>query len=149
MKVQIPGKCSVSHKGQLIVCAQKGRKIAFLNPGKRQVFRHEIDECEELRPLLKNPDCKLCDYLVCTWKNEQHFVELKGSNVEHALKQLESTIEQIADAPHGKLFCWIVTTESPRGHSKSQVLIEKFKRKHSARLKIRTNQCEHALEKQV
>ena len=146
MKVQIPQECR-GESGRVIVCAEKGRKMTFLNPNQRDVRRYSIDGCRELRAILADANCKLCDFLVVDWRSEEHYVELKGKNVEHALLQLESTILQLGSADTKSLLhCWIVSTESPRTQAKFFVLKQKFEKKFNARLTIKTKQCEHRLE---
>jgi hypothetical protein len=77
---------------------------------------------------------------------EQHYVELKGKHVQDALDQLASTLRQLrSSGSKTPVVCWIIATESPRESSKFQVLRRKFERKFSARVKIRTSQCEHVL----
>ena len=147
MKVAIPPECTQRNTGAEIVCAERGRKIRFLNPNNREVFRHLIDRCERLRGLLGHPACKLCDYLVVDWRSEEHYVELKGANVEHALCQLESTIPRFrSPRPNTRVYCWLITTESPSIQSKFMVLKAKFEKRLNVRLTIRTNQHEHRLE---
>jgi len=147
MKIEIPCHCAHKSNGQFIVCAEKGRKISFLNPNKRAIVRFSIDGCSGLREIIKKPGCKLCDFLVVDWRANEHYVELKGCNVEHALKQLESTIEIFRLSGLTKrFFCWIITSESPASQSKFQVLKAKFEKKFNARLTIRTNQHEYCLE---
>lgn len=147
MKVLIPQECTQRNTGAEIVCAERGRKISFLNPNKREVFRHVIDRCEKLRASLGHPACKLCDYLVVDCRSEEHYVELKGANVEHALSQLESTIPQFRSAnPDTRVYCWVITTETPSLQSKFMVLKAKFEKRFKVRLTIRTNQYAHSLE---
>ena len=146
MNVSIPPECAQRNTGAEIVCAEKGRKIRFFNPDKREVIRYVIDGCAKLRVLLGS-SCKLCDYLVVDWRYEEHYVELKGANVEHALCQLESTIPRVRKASSGeRIYCWIITSESPSTQSKFMVLKAKFEKKFNARLTIRTNQHEHTLK---
>jgi hypothetical protein len=147
MKVQIPRECTVTQSSPEIVCAEKGRKIIFLNPSKKVVRKHTIDGCQRLRAFLSDSNCKLCDFLVVDWRSEEHYVELKGKNVEHALLQLQSTISQISSAnANSRVYCWIITTESPSTQSKFQALKRKFEIKFKARLAIHTNQHKHLLE---
>lgn len=148
MKVQIPRECTAPPSGREIVCAEKGRRITFLNPNQRVVRKHTIDGCQQLRAFLADVNCKLCDFLVVDWRSEEHYVELKGKNVEHALDQLKSTILQLSSAnANNRLFCWIITTESPSTQSKFQALKQKFETKFNARLTIRTNEYQHPLER--
>ena len=146
MKIEIPKECAQEIDGEFIVCSQKGKKICFYNPNKKLVTRFVIDDCEGLRAILGNQTCKLCDFLVVDWRAEEHYVELKGCNVEHALKQLESTLAIFRSTEvTGRFFCWIISSESPAAASKFQVLKTKFEKRFNTRLTIRTNQHQHPL----
>ena len=149
MRIAIAPECTVSGKHPLIVCAEKGRKIVFHNPNRRIVTRHTVDNCKAFRDSLEK-QCKLCDFLVIDWRNDEHYVELKGSNVEHALEQLISTISifhpEMGSCP---IYCWIITTESPRILSKVQNLKYKLEKKLGIRIVIRTDKYEHYFEKIV
>ena len=148
MRTKIPPECTADSNHAEIVCAEKGRKIKFLNPQKRNVLRHAVDSCTNLRAILENPNCKLCDFIVVDWRSNEHLVELKGANVEHALKQLESTMEKVVGmSAKNCIYCWIITTESPATQSKFQVLKTRFEKRFKTKLKIKTNQHTHCLEK--
>ena len=147
MKVQIPRECTETQSGEEIVCAEKGRKMTFLNPYHHPVAKHAVDGCQRLRALLSDANCRLCDFLVVDWRSEEHYVELKGKNVEHALLQLQSTILELTSVgAKSRVYCWIITTESPSTQSKFQALKRKFENRFNARLTIRTNQYTHPLE---
>ena len=137
--------------GKEIVCAEKGRRITFLNPNQKVVWKHTIDGCQQLRASLPDANCRLCDFLVVDWRSKEHYVELKGKNVEHALHQLRSTISQISSTDaKSRLYCWIITTESPRTTAKFQVLKQRFEnefKRFNARVTIHTNQHQHPLER--
>jgi hypothetical protein len=87
-----------------------------------------------------------CDYLVVASDGREHFVELKGKNVEHAIKQLESTIPQLSLHIQSKkeIWCFIVCSESPIS-TKTQKFKEQFKKKFKATLKVKTGECEHMI----
>jgi hypothetical protein len=147
MKVSIPDQCADHRKVERIVCAEQGRKITFLNPKKRPVVKYSIDSCAPLRRHLADGTCKLCDFVVIDWRKDEHYVELKGRNVGHALKQLESTILQLrSEGAVGVVYCWIITTASPSNTAKSLNRKAQFKKRFKARLEIRTNQHVHSLE---
>jgi hypothetical protein len=151
MKVHIPAACAKRSRNSRIVCDENRRKLTFINSAGHEVIKYSIDGCSLLRDLLQDPSCKLCDFLVVVESLcEEHYVELKGRRVEHALHQIESTILQLSLlSPATSVQCWIVATESPRESSKFQVLRRKLEKKFKARVKIRVNirtaQCEHIL----
>jgi hypothetical protein len=147
MKVSIPDQCATRGAMKRIVCAEEGRKITFINPKNRAVVKYSIDSCAPLRRHLADRTCKLCDFIIVDWREEEHYIELKGKNVGHALKQLESTIRQLrSERASGFVYCWIITTASPSNTAKSLNRKAQFKKRFNARLEIRTNQHEHLLE---
>jgi hypothetical protein len=147
MKVPIPAECGEPSRYQRIVCKEKRCKITFINRAGLEVVKYAIDICPRLRPLLENPRSKLCDFLVVVQsRGEQHYVELKGKNIEHALAQIESTVQELRLLnPAKSVRCWIIATESPRASSKFQTLQLKFEQRLKARLKIYSLEWEHVL----
>lgn len=140
-KVPIPVECRTTVTDSEVVCREKGRKMRFLNPARTQIDRVSIDECRGLRESLLDPKCKLCDFLVLSAEQDEHFVELKGKNVEHAIKQLASTIPQISGAyPNRRVWCWVITTESPAASPSFLVKKARFEKQFKARLSIKTNE---------
>src|SRR5260221_14091990 len=89
-----PIECTNHSTDAKVVCKAKGRAITFLNPKRRPVTRYLIDDCARLRTSLSQSNTKLCDFLVVDSRCDEHYVELKGKHVEHALRQLEATIPQ-------------------------------------------------------
>ena len=144
MKVQIPRECTAPPSGKEIVClGQKDGGDTFLNPNQKVVWKHTIDGCQQLRASLPDGTADFVTSLL--WiGGAEHYVELKGKNVEHALHQLRSTISQISSTDaKSRLYCWIITTESPRTTAKFQVLKQRFEnefKRFNARVTIHTNQ---------
>lgn len=61
----------------------------FLNPERVDFFRVKFDGC-----LVKN--AVACDWLVIRQATDNILVELKGTDVEHALEQIEAAFEYMA-----------------------------------------------------
>lgn len=68
---------------------EKNRTFIIEKPSKEEQFcRIEVDNC-----LISNDDIRKCDFVFIRCNTQDYyFVELKGSDTEHALKQLENTI---------------------------------------------------------
>lgn len=71
------------------------------------------------------------------------YVELKGSNVTHAIDQLEATINNCRTI-HNQIVkeCYIVASKFPSAGTSSQVLKKKFIKKNNIQLFIDTKQKE-------
>lgn len=141
--IVIPEECyeEKDHKGATLVCEENGRKVIFKKPQGKKAQKIRVDGC-----CIRQATA--CDYLVLDWENRYHFVELKGSNVEHALKQLSATIPSFFKAgSKAKFWCFIASTGSApaatTGVQNKKAQIKKAWK--NAVIAIRTNQYVHAL----
>lgn len=127
--------CAVDQK--CIVSSENGREHRAYNNDRSRVFQYKIDG----EIISKNDPRKRCDFLV---ENESkgalYLIELKGTDVEHAVDQIEETITSFADEFSGfQLYPRIVYRRNTHGVSSSKVL--RFKKKYPHHC-IRTNKIE-------
>jgi hypothetical protein len=140
----IPEKCfeAAGHKGPMLVCEERGRKVVFRKPRGRAADMIRVDGC-----VVRNKPA--CDYLVRDWLGRQHFVELKGKHDEEALKQIEATIPLFVENDSKERFwCFVVTSGSspanlPGIQSRKARIRGRWK---YAEIVIRTNLHEHMLK---
>lgn len=83
-----------------------------------------------------------CDYLfeiINQTINRVFYVELKGKNIEHGIKQLEATIHH-CKSEHKSIpkLCYIIASRVPKSSTSSQKLKKEFKRKNNIQLFIDT-----------
>lgn len=133
------GKCERMVNWSCIVLKQKQSKITFINESQNDVRVIEIDDCVITNGLR-------CDYLVISNLEIEHFVELKGSDVNHAVKQLARTILQVSINPNkGVKYCFIISSRCPLLTAKIQNLKLMFKKKYNSILIIKNNKYEHQI----
>lgn len=78
------------------------------------------------------------------------YVELKGSDIVHAVEQLESTIRLLSDNPQKiKKLCFVVSTRVPRQTTSIQQLQSQFKKKFNANFRVKNIQDEYDLSTKV
>lgn len=99
----VPSRCVVKTTDSKVKFEENKRVIVFENPQRYVFMRVQVDGCaikEGLR----------CDNLL-TSEDElsEYFVELKGTDISHALKQLSASIEQLGQNC-GNRHCYIVST---------------------------------------
>ncbi|OHB78858.1 MAG: hypothetical protein A2Z25_23750 [Planctomycetes bacterium RBG_16_55_9] len=117
----------------LIVLQEKRSKITFNNPRRSTVRRVVVDGCV----ITKGPRC---DYLLINDSSVEHFVELKGSDVRHALAQLESSIRQVsADVREGQKKAFVISTRCPLASTEVQAQQFYFRKKYKTTLIIRAS----------
>lgn len=87
-----------------------------------------------------------CDYALIPSTGVEIYVELKGSDIAHAVKQIESTIELLSAAPQKiKKLCFLVSTRVPKQTTNVQQLQSQFKKKFNASFRIKNIQDEYDL----
>lgn len=130
-------KCSekISYKNILIE-EKKSSKIIFTNENLIEVTKIQVDDCLDIQGVK-------CDWLLII--NEPYieiYIELKGSDVEHAFAQIENTIKIVSkDYKIVLKYCYIITTICPINSAQIQVKAKSFKSKYNAVLRIKKTGC--------
>lgn len=126
-------KCSekISHKNILIE-EKKSSKIVFINENSIELTKVQVDGCLDIQGVK-------CDWLLII--NEPYieiYIELKGSDVEHAFDQIENTIKIVSKNYKTVLkYCYIITTRCPITSTQIQVRAKSFKKNYNAVLKVK------------
>ena len=110
------------------------RKIIFLNSQRLPYERVDVDGCTI-------NDGVRCDKLLLSAdEREERYVELKGTDVMHAIEQLEETIKRLGEYTDNRHAYVISTNVAPAIDTKRQVKIKYFKERYCAELKIQEKQ---------
>ena len=126
----------VNHKR--IVFKEKRSKLTINNPNQVQVTMVEVDDCEITEGLR-------CDHLFLA-NDLEHFVELKGQDINHAVKQITSTIHKLSEVPKGaKKLAFIISIRSPLSTASIQNLRVKFKKIYGTDLIVQKSPWNHTL----
>ncbi len=140
-------RCEKRTRYKLIVREEKGRKFTIRNPDEIEVRVIQIDGCV----FTNVTDGLRCDWLfVPTAGNVEIYVELKGSDIGHGIKQLESTIQKVSEnVRRTPKCCYIVSSRSnPAFSTRIQVATKRFKKTYAAKLKVKNRSVEHNLTTQ-
>jgi sporulation-control protein spo0M len=138
-------ECEEYRTDPKIVLGEKRSKIIFLNPKRNKVLVIEVDGCA-----IKDDKILRCDYAIVPCDRVEIYVELKGGDISHALKQIESTIRIISDSvKEVKKYCFIVSTRVPALTTSLQNSQIQFKNKFNANLKVKCTQLEFNLNEAI
>ena len=126
--------CCVSNK----VAIEKAKRFEI--DSNENFTKIRIDNC-----LIVTNQEKKCDFgFVRHFNNEFYFVELKGSDVEQAKRQIISTIsyfeENLIKIPKDKRFGFVISSKFPKSGSDVNNLIQDFKKKYGKNLKFKNKQ---------
>ena len=134
-------ECEEHKRDAKIVLQENKSKISFLNPNKKSILIIKVDGC-----IISDNETLRCDYALVSYDEVEIYVELKGSDISHAVKQIESTIGLISENPQKiKKLCFVVSTRVPKQTTNVQQLQIRFKRKFNASFRIKNIQDEYDL----
>jgi len=124
-------ECTQKTNDRIIVFKENRSKLSLLNKNKISTTKVIVDGCEITSGLR-------CDFLLLTQEIE-YFIELKGHNIEHAIKQLVATINKLSVNPKKqKKISFIICTRSPMSSPAIQNLRVKFKKNFSSDLIVKS-----------
>ena len=128
-------KTSVSR----IKLEERGRQAVILNPDREEYIRSRVDGC-----LVKNATA--ADWVLSKPETGDVVVELKGSDVAHALDQIAATIDfwKTNNLRCGKLSALVVCSKYPRVDTKVQRAKSRLAREFKAPLHIVSKNCEYS-----
>jgi hypothetical protein len=129
-------ECETFIEHPIIVLKENNRRLRINNPGRQQIRRVHVDGCVIT-------DGVRCDYLIIGQDNSEYFVELKGSDIEHAVKQLETTINRIGAKVKGiQRYSIVVSSRCPLFTPRVQQIRVHFKKNLNSEFMIKCISCE-------
>lgn len=140
--IEIDQACIQYTNESYIKFEERKKKIIFRNQNHKDCLKIQVDGCA-----IKNGD--KCDNLLKVGKANQqgyeYYVELKGEDVGHALKQIEQTIQTLHN-DHSPMMAFIICTNvSPSLSTKIQQFKSQLKKKYNATLIIKERQLEYTI----
>jgi hypothetical protein len=138
-------ECEEYKSDTKIVLQENKSKITFLNPNQDKILKIRVDGCA-----IKDNETLRCDYALVPPNEIEIYIELKGSDVLHAVKQIESTISLLSDNPQKiKKLCFVVSTRVPKQTTNIQQIQSQFKKKFNASFRIKNIQDEYDLSTSI
>lgn len=127
----IPPRCVYKTTDSKIKFEENKRVIVFENPRHCVFMRVQVDGCaikEGLR----------CDNLLISEdESSEYFVELKGTDIAHALQQLSVSIERLGQNSSDR-HCYIVSTnQAPAFNTMVQRAKQKFLKEYKSELLLK------------
>ena len=134
-------ECEERRSDTKIVLQENKSKITFLNPNKDEILIIKVDGC-----VISDNETLRCDYALIPSDAVEIYVELKGSDIEQAVKQIESTIKLLSENPQKiKKLCFVVSTRVPKQTTSIQQRQSHFKKNFNASFRIKNIQDEYDL----
>jgi hypothetical protein len=125
--------CSVTSKNKVFTFKEQRSELTLKNIDEVESTKVHVDGCEI------NDTGLRCDYLHLA-KDVEFYIELKGQDLEHAMKQLERTIALLGvKNKNQKRVCYIICTRSPLTSTEIQQYDRQFRAKYNSKLVIKSS----------
>lgn len=126
-------KCRITSKNKIFVFEENKSKLTLLNKDQVDSTRILVDGCEI------NDKSIRCDFLHIA-KETEMYIELKGQDLEHAIKQISNTIRILSSNPSKSIKrSYVICTRSPLSSTQIQNLKRTFKRDFNSSLEIKSS----------
>lgn len=126
-------KCTqtINHK-KILIKDKKSSEITFSNEDCIEITKVKVDDCLEIEGVK-------CDWLlIISQPYVEVYIELKGSDVDHAFKQIENTIKFLSkDYKNVIKYCYVITTRCPLTSAQIQNKQKTFKKHYNAVLRVK------------
>ena len=136
----LPAECIDRHSKKRFVVEENRSRVVFENARRRTVEQVEVDGCAIV-------DGPRCDWLINVDNTQQSiFVELKGSNVPHAVEQLTHAHDGLRDVRKPNV-TWIISSQRcPLASTEVQSLTIKLRKHKGVHLILRNSPVTFSLE---
>lgn len=125
--------CRLLSNQPVFVYEEKKSKITFKNVDRIESESINVDGCEIQGDTLR------CDFMHIA-KGVEYYIELKGKDVKHAVRQIEQTIALLsANRAKGLKKSYVVCTRVPLTSTEVQGLKLKLKKLYNSSLEIKSS----------
>jgi len=138
--------CITTVTDKILVFSDKKSKCEFriINDKQRKIEKHRVDGCR-----IKGEENK-CDWLaVDVESDKEFFIELKGKDIEHALKQLCASADKLSKNKASKKLAYVISTRSPLNSAKIDAISKKILGSHKLVLIVKTIKHSENIEKMI
>lgn len=128
-------------KNKIIPLSENKCVLKIINKNKHKIEIHHVDGG------IINDNRIRCDYLFYDTKRKEHYLELKGSDIGHALEQIISTINILGKNIYkDSKVSFIICTRHPQMDSKIQKLKKKIMKEYNSKLIVKAKEYSHIID---
>lgn len=125
--------CRNTSRNKIFTFSEQRSSLTLVNKDEVKSIRIHVDGCEI------NDSGIRCDYLLIA-KEIEMYIELKGQDISHAIRQIERTINMLSiDPKNSHKISYIICTRSPMSSTEIQVYSRLFRAKYNSRLLVKSS----------
>ncbi|SFW83109.1 hypothetical protein [Chitinophaga sancti] len=123
--------CRLTSTNKIFTFEEQKSKLILKNIDEVESIKIHVDGCEITEGLR-------CDYLHLA-KGIEFFIELKGQDLLHAVKQLKQTITKLGSKnKKQERTCYIICTRSPLASTQIQTIDREFRKDYNSKLVVKS-----------
>ena len=127
--------CYKIHDGKIVPLQEKQSRIRFSNPTEAKNTIFKIDGC-----VIKDSTTRRCDFLLYDSNETEHFIELKGRNIMHAIDQLKTSVQKFGEKNRNRRkYCFVACSGVQIPQISIGNHVSSFKRDFNAILEINSS----------
>lgn len=127
-------ECITRTKQKIISFSEKRSTLILNNTNQVEVTCVVVDGCQITSGIR-------CDHLMLA-KEIEHFIELKGQDLMHAIEQLITSIKTLSsNASKQPKISYVICTRSPLNSTAIQNLQVQFRKNYNSQLIIKSSPC--------
>ena len=136
-------KCVKVTNNKIISFKEQKSSFVLNNQKSRDIEIHHVDGCVITNGIR-------CDWMVIDKQSEREiYIELKGTDLDHAFDQLKETIRKLTKDPKNIKRALIICTRSPMSSSQIQIMQKSIFQSHRAKLDVKTSEHRENIEKLI
>jgi hypothetical protein len=128
----VNSNCITMTTDKIINCKENKCSISFLNENKKKIDKILVDNCAITTGLR-------CDYMLLVDKTIEHYIELKGTDINHAFSQLKRSIHILSLNPKlAQKHSYIIAIRIPLTTTSIQFQKAVFKKLYNSTLTLKS-----------
>lgn len=124
--------CRNTSKQKIFVFEEKSSKLSLVNTKQIQATKVYVDGCEISDNGLR------CDFMLLA-QGFEYFIELKGQDILHAIKQIKRTIHLLGNQKAKGRISYIICSRSPLTSTEIQSYDRELRKDYQSRLVVKSS----------
>lgn len=118
---------------------KKGPVLKIINKNKERIRIGQVDGC-----LVTNNEIR-CDFEVFYEDILSSFIELKGSDIKHAIEQIKNSIRLVGFSKAKNRVCLIICNRCPMASTQIQLFKKYFRKHFKSQLEVKKSGYEYSI----
>lgn len=129
-------RCKTESTQKIFVYAEQRSTLRLINKNQVKSIKIDVDGCAITSGLR-------CDFMHIA-NNTEMYIELKGTDIGHAIEQIKKTICTLGNSLVKDKICFIICVRSPLASTEIQTLQREFRKTHKSNLIIKSSPYDHS-----